>query len=502
MLNSSFKSFDEISQNLWLELENYIDYLEPSEKVMVKNAYKIIEEVYQDQQRDNGRYFLEHKMAVLKILSGIKLDKTSLIASMFSGIGLDDKMQEIINLHQFPKEIFGMVEDSNKITELLNISSHNHNEKNAENLRRMFVATGRDFRVFFIKIAERVDNLLTMDHIPAEKAKEIAEQALIIDAEIASRLGISILKNRIEDAAFKYLHPQIFSYMVGNQALNFANRNNLAKRLQNKTQNILSEKQFPYIEIMGRAKGYYAVYNKLYQKGKTLDQIYDLIALRVIVDDVSKCYQVLQQIHEIYPEHVERTKNYILEPKENGYQSIHTTVLDPESNTPFEFQIRTPQMHAIAEYGAAAHWAYKKKTKNVNGLSFLDPVQLMKLGENLRRGAWNIFMKQNQFENKTMEFNLFQEKLFVLTPKGDVISLPQNSTALDYAYKIHEEIGNKAAYVKVNGKVTNLQTNLKTGDTVEIITEKQQSPKYYWLKWAKTSAAQKMIKSYLKEHQA
>ena len=394
-----------------------------------------------------------------------------------------------------------IVEDLNKIIKIFQTAGPCNQEKYAENLRRMFLATSRDFRVFFIKLADRIDVLLNLSHIDLRRAREIAEQAIRIDTEIASRMGITILKNKIEDSAFQYLHPQIWEYMVNNEGLNFEARTNLAKKLQSKTINFLSSIKFPYLEIMGRAKGYYAVYNKLYDKGKTIDQVYDLIALRIIVEDIPKCYLALTEIHKIFPEHVERTKDYITEPKENGYQSLHTTVIDKEAGVSFEFQIRTQEMHEFAEYGAAAHWAYKKKVKAESKLSFLDPAQLMNLGETLRRGAWNLFVRQNENDqSNNLEVSLFRDKVFVLTPKGDVISLPNYSTVLDFAYKIHQEVGNKAVYARINGKASNLGEVLKTGNTVEIITDKNQTPKNYWTKWVKTANANKMIKSYLKEN--
>ncbi len=491
------QTFDEICQNLWLDLENYIKYLEPQEKMMVCNAFQAAMEIYGNKKRDDGSYYLEHKVEVAKILAKIHLDQDTLAAALLYG-STDDK--PFLELHRlnFPSKVFEIIEDLNKILALLQNTSQNSSEKYAENLRRMFVATGRDFRVFFIKLADRINNLKNMQHLAPEKAREIAEQAIKIDSEIASRMGISILKNGIEDSAFQYLHPKIWNFMVNNSVLNFENRTTHSKKLQIKTEKFLTERKFPYLEIMGRAKGYYAVYNKLYDKGKTIDEVHDLIALRIIVDDVPKCFQALDEIHTIFPEYVERTKNYIQNPKENGYQSIHTTVIDKETNTSFEFQIRTKEMHELAEYGAAAHWAYKKKVIAADSkLNFLDPNTLMNFGETLRRGAWNLLLKQKEAK-KNLEMNLFQDKVFVLTPKGDVISLPDNSTALDFAYKIHQEVGNKAAYAKINSKANNLYTVLKTGDMVEIVTDTYQSPKKYWLNWSKTNTAHKMIKSYLK----
>lgn len=491
----AMETFDEMCQNLWLELYNCINYLEPEEKQMVYKAFQVAIEIFQDKKRDNGDYCLEHKVEVAKILGSINLDQVTLTAALLYG---STSQQTNLDKYKslFPSQVFEIIEDLDKILFLLQNAGQNPSEKYAENLRRMFVATGRDFRVFFIKIADRIDTLHNMKHLSSKRALEISEQAIKIDSEIASRMGINILKNKIEDAAFQYLHPKIFEFMVNNINLNFENRNAHAKKLQTKTEQILSQKKFPYLEIMGRAKGYYAVYNKLYDKGKTIDEVHDLIALRIIVEDIPKCFEVLEEIHTIFPEYVERTKNYIQNPKENGYQSIHTTVIDKETNIAFEFQIRTKEMHELAEYGAAAHWAYKKKVKTNNKLNFLDPNILMNFGETLRRGAWNLLLKQKEAD-KNLEINLFQDKVFVLTPKGDVISLPNPCTALDFAYKIHQEVGNKAAYAKINKKVSNLYSVLKTGDIVEILTDEYQNPKEYWLNWCKNAPSQKMIKSYL-----
>ncbi len=460
-----------------------------ADTTMVELAYEVAEKAHKGQQRMSGEEYIQHPLETAYKLATMDIDIPTVIAGI---------------LHDVPEETYVTLDDIKKdfgsevanlvagITKLGKIK-YRGMERYAENLRKMFVAIAQDVRVVFIKFADRIHNLKTLYALRPVKQQRIAKESLEIYAPIASRLGMNELQGEIEDLAFPFVYPEEYKWIVELSKKKYEIRYRDTEKEIKKIRKKLAEQNYLPLKIYGRAKRYYSLYRKILRKDMDIDRIYDLVALRIIVKDTEECYRVLGILHALYKPMTGRVKDYIAQPKPNGYRSLHTTVYS--DNKIIEFQIRTKEMEEEAEWGVAAHWAFKgvgnKKVKIQ-----VDPEKLKWIKMLLEQGNRN-YNPEEYLDNLKMDF--FKNRIFVFTPKGDVIDLPEGAIVVDFAYHIHTFIGDHATSAKVNGKMAPLTATLKSGDMVEIITDKKRSkPSEDWIEKVQTNLAKDKIKQSLK----
>jgi GTP diphosphokinase / guanosine-3',5'-bis(diphosphate) 3'-diphosphatase len=479
------------SAQLWILLEPKIAYLNDKDRELIQLAFMQMVEAHGEQRRKSGEFYIIHPVEATMTLADIQLDVDTLAACLMHDVPEDTDVTLKDLEKNFGNEIVFLVFGITKLGKI----KYQGIDRYAENLRKMFVAMSKDLRVVFIKLADRLHNLRTLKSLPPEKAHRIALESLEIYVPIAERLGINYFKGEIEDAAFPYVYPEQYKQFIQLSDVEIQKRQKIVEKLIKKTQNLLDKEGIKDYNLKGRAKKYYSLFKKMQAKGKSLEKIYDLVALRIITKSVDDCYTTLSLIHKIF-EPIEGTmKDYIDKPKPNGYQSLHISVRDSQTGYPFEIQIRTEEMDEFAEYGVAAHWVYKAKGAKAND-NFLDTENLKWIKELVDLGQEDI---DHEDYLKHVKLDLFQDRIFVMTPKGDVIDLPEGATPLDFAYKIHEEIGSHAVMAKVNDNPIKLSDVLKNGDVVTIMTDKKQNPKSDWLKWVKTGQASKQIRVKLRK---
>ncbi len=462
-------------------------YLSDREKELVQRAYSFAAAAHSGQFRISGEEFVEHPVAVARILSELEGDAQTLAAALLHDVVEDTSVtiQEIAA--EFGNEIALLVDG---VTKLSRIQFHSRVEEQVSNLRKMFLAMAEDWRVVVIRLADRIHNLRTLDALPVEKQKKTAEETLEIYAPLAHRLGIWRFKWELEDLGFRYLYPEEYRSLARQIAAKRSQREAEAAMVMNRLKNRLDEAGIQ-AEVQGRAKNLYSIYRKMQRQGTAFSEIYDLLAVRVIVGTVTDCYEVLGIVHTLWKPMPGRFKDYIAMPKPNGYQSLHTTVVGPLGE-PFEIQIRTREMDRTAEYGSAAHWKYKE------GRSDRSFDQKMSWLRQLL--DWQREMTDAGEFMEALKIDVFNDEVFVFTPKGDVIDLPVGSTPLDFAYRIHTDIGHHCTGAKVNGKLVQLSRRLNTGDIVEILTSRQSSgPSRDWLEIVKTSQARSKIRAFFKK---
>lgn len=463
------------------------------DRAKIEQAYRLAEEKHQDQKRSSGEPYIIHPLSVAAILVGLGMDSESVMAGLLHDVveDTDCTIEEIQKT--FGKEVALLIDG---VTKLTKIPYSSREEQQAENLRKMLMAMAEDIRVIIIKFADRMHNLSTLEYMSPQKQRDKAVECLEVYAPIADRLGIRTVKEYMEDISLKYLDPQAYREIEED----LSSRSKSRKQFIEDTKALIRgrvEISIPDVYIEGRVKSIYGIYRKMFIQGKTFEEIYDVFAVRVIVDTIEDCYNVLGIIHDMFQPLPGRFKDYISMPKPNMYQSLHTTVIT-KAGVPFEVQIRTWEMHHTAEYGIAAHWKYKL------GMSARDADNAA-LDDRL---AWIRQMLENQAESEdvtdlvhSIKSDLIPEEVFVFTPKGDVINLPLGSTVIDFAYAIHSEVGNRMIGAKVDKRIVPLDYKVKTGEIIEILTTKEagRGPNRDWLTLVRTSEARNKIRAWFKK---
>lgn len=464
------------------------EYYTGEERDMLLHAYDFARDAHRNQKRASGEPYFIHPCAVAEILIDLGLDAETIAAALLHDVIEDTPVTEEDVRREFGENVLTLVSG---VTKLDKIVFKSQEEEEAENFRKIFIAMAKDIRVIIIKLADRLHNMRSLNFLSKERQQKMARETLDIYAPIAGRLGISQVKCELEDLCLKYLDPAAFEYLVENIHQKLEERNRFVDFVVEEINGILEESHI-HGEVFGRPKHFYSIYKKMKDKHKTLDQIYDLTAVRVIVGTVDECYEVFGKIHKKWKPVPGRIKDYIATPKPNLYQSLHTTVVT-NFGQPFEIQIRTEEMHRTAEYGIAAHWKYKENRDEETSLdariAWIREVMEIQGG-----------LKDSKEFMDTVKGELYSTELLVFTPQSKVISLPKGATPVDFAYAIHSEVGNKCTGAKVNGKIVPLNTKLETGDVVEIITSpNSKGPSRDWLKFIKSSSVRAKIKSFYKK---
>lgn len=443
-------------------------------------------------RRDKSPY-LSHPISVVDILADLKMDDIGLVAGFLHDTVEDNTVVKIEKIKEiFGEEVAHIVESVTKVETNINLhKGFSKDEAQNESLRKLIFGTVKDVRVIFVKIADRLHNLRTMESMPIEKAKIKAEECLTIFAPIANRLGLGKVKNELEDLSFKYINSEEYEKIVNNLNEKRRYSDNFIYETQEQISHLLKENNIQ-AEITGRVKHIYSIYKKLKKQGIGIDEVYDYMAFRILVNEESECYTVLGLIHSKWNHIPSRLKDFISKPKENGYRSLHTSVLS-EKGQPFEVQIRTYKMHEEAENGIAAHWKYKEGKV----VDLFDD----KILERFKREIQEITPDAPKDFVKTLSENLSVDQIYVFTPKGQIIHLPPNATALDFAYYIHTELGHHCGGAKVNGKLVPIKTPLKSEDIVEIIKNNNVKPSHEWLEYVTTQRAKSKIKSFLAQNE-
>jgi len=474
-------------------IEKILTYFQNSEeKMLIKAAFDIAQKAHDGQKRKSGEPYIQHPLNVALTLAKMNLDIETITASLLHDVAEDTPYNLNDIEKQFGKTIYFLV---NGVTKLNKIK-HGSTKGKVENLRKMFLAMAQDIRVVLIKLVDRYHNMQTLNALPEKNQKRIASETLKIYAPIAHRLGMGELKGQLEDLAFKYLYPEEYKRLENEVAKIYEIHKNYIRKLEPILRELLKKEKVVPLEINARAKHFYSLYQKLLRHQMNFDEIHDLVAARIIVKDINDCYLALGAIHQVWKPMPGLIKDYIAMPKPNGYQSLHTSVFGPEGKIT-EIQIRTPEMHAQAENGIAAHWAYKERNcKDKNRYPKIDAKEIAWI-EQLRE--WQKAVRGSDEFLESLKIDFFKDRIFALTPQGDVIDLPEGATPVDFAYQIHTTIGNECAGSKINGKIAALGTRLKSGDLIEILTQKGKKPSVDWLNFVKTSFAKNKIKSLLKE---
>ena len=454
----------------------------------IRKAYELADEAHKEQKRVNGDPYILHPLAVAEILADMEIDTTTITASLLHDVVEDTEymLEDIERI--FGKEVAFLVDG---VTKLNRLDYRTKEDQQVNSMRKMFLAMAKDIRVVVIKLADRLHNMRTLKYMRSEKQKRIAQETLEIYAPLAHRLGIFNIKWELEDLSFRYMEPDQYYDLVDQMKEKRKVREEIVNEAIDVLKKTLTESSISF-EINGRPKHFYSIYKKMKKDNRDLSQIYDLYAIRVIVDTVQDCYGVLGIVHSLWKPLPYRFKDYIAMPKPNNYQSLHTTVIGTRGQ-PVEIQIRTWDMHHIAEYGVAAHWRYKEGRASQKATGFDE-----KMGWLRNLLEWQDTSNPQEFVN-ALKLDAFSDEVFVFTPRGDVIDLPQGAIPIDFAYRIHTDVGHRCVGAKVNGKIVPLDYALKNGDIVEVITSKTGKPSLDWLKIVGSSESRSKIRNWFKK---
>ncbi len=475
------KYFDELEAALKL-------YLEPYQVEKCRQAYLLAKKAHAGQKRRSGDPYISHPVAAALILAEMRLDYQTIMATLLHDIIEDTVISKKDLVDEFGEEVASLVDG---VTKLTKIKFESRAEAQAENFRKMVLAMVKDIRVIIVKLADRLHNMRSLTVMPADKRRRIAVETLEIYAPIANRLGMHYMYTNLEDLGFKALYPMRFSALKTALEKSLGNRRELTQRIEQDLQEALEDLAIPYEHVFGRQKHLYSIYRKMRQKKASFAEISDVFAFRIITEDIDSCYRVLGALHQTYKPVPQKFKDYIGIPKVNGYQSLHTTLFGP-FGVPLEVQIRTREMHGVAENGVAAHWIYKSTGLEINEAQ-------------LRARDWvqRLLEMQNSTGNslefiENVKIDLFPDEVYVFTPKGHIMELPKGATAVDFAYTVHSDIGNTCVSAKVNRRLVPLSMPLTNGQTVEIITSANSHPSPSWLNFVVTGKARSNIRNFLK----
>ncbi|WP_455244297.1 RelA/SpoT family protein [Petrachloros mirabilis] len=479
MLNQTVMDIDQL-------LDRVKSYNSDADLGMVRKAYEFSAKAHEGQVRRSGEPYLQHPIAVAGVLTSLKTDVTAIVAGLLHDT-LEDTVATPEELEkEFGKDVVHLVDG---VTKIGKITFRSHEEKQAENFRKMLLSMADDIRVVLIKLADRLHNMRTLEHLSAAKRQAIAQETLEIYAPLANRLGIGWIKNELEDLCLKHLKPDVYEMLRTRVAKRDEDRQQYIQEVIELVNKAMQENGLPG-QVYGRPKHLYGIYQKMNKQSISFEEVYDLTALRIITDSKMNCYALVGVIHSLWRPVPGRFKDYIAIPKSNLYQSLHTTVVGPKGEH-VEFQIRTEEMHRVADYGIAAHWKYKEEGRVAERDS-------KAFGWLHQFVEWHRDLPDNRQFMDSVKLDLFHDVVYVFTPKGIVKELPKSSTPVDFAFAIHTEVGDHCVGAKVNGKIVPLKHQLESGDTVEILTSPTQTPHKDWLKFVRTSRAKTKIKHWIK----
>lgn len=486
------KSDETLILDAYADLNSKIDYIkEESSRAKIHKAYVFAKEKHAGQTRRSGEPYITHPLEVAAILTNFKVDTATLVAAILHDVVEDTQVNLVDIEKEFGEDVQQLVDG---LTKLGKIKFRSNQERMAENFRKMILAMAKDIRVILVKLSDRLHNMRTLMSLPLQKRLRIAQETLDIYAPLASRLGIYGIKSELEDLCLKETKYEIYKEISQNIDAKKKERETYINDVRDILETELQKYGFQNVKVYGRPKHFFSIYKKMIDRHLAFKDIHDLFAFRIIVDTVKDCYEVLGIVHSMWKPMPGRFKDYIAMPKANMYQSLHTTVIRP-NGSPAEIQIRTADMHRVCEYGIAAHWRYKEKNPQI-------------ASEEIKKFSWLKQMMELQQDVKdpsefmaSVKLDLFEEEIFVFTPKGDVIQLALGATALDFAFAIHTDIGSRTVGSKVNGRITPLRHVLQSGDIVEVFTSNQQKPNKDWLNFVITSKARNKIRSFLRNEQ-
>ena len=481
-------------------LKNFKFELTSKREALINSAYEFSKKAHEGQKRKSGGDYIQHPLHTALNLAKIGLGSKTIAAGLLHDVSEDTPVTLSEIEKKFGPEISAIVDG---VTKLGRIKLRGTKEEiYLENLRKMFLAMAQDIRVVLIKLADRLHNMETLDSLPPEKQKRIAQETLDVYAPIANRLGIGEIKAKLEDLAFQYLDPENYGYVLNISREQQEQRKVYVKKMVEDLKKQLSKEGIRVIDIYGRSKHLYSLHQKLKKHDMDINKIYDLTGIRIIVPEVVNCYESLGIVHKKYRPLVGRIKDYISLPKPNGYQSIHTTIFGPEGKF-IEIQIRTKKMDDEAEFGIAAHWIYSEHKRSFRDFFFRRPSKVP--GEEIvwvkQLREWQSELGKDDHEfMESLKIDFFKNHIFAFTPLGDIIDLPEDATPIDFAYKVHSEIGDRAMAAKVNGKIVPLDYRIRNGEVIEIVTSKEhKNPSRDWLRFVKTSIAKTHIRKFMKK---